>query len=153
VARVACRARPGFYAAGPATTLEENTMAKAKELKFRCPDRPGILGEIATALGEKKVNLRAINAWVEGSEGVVRIVVDKLPAAKKVLASRGWPAEERDVLEIELADKPGALGQAATKLGEAGVNITHVFVGTGGARKATVFLGVSDLAAAAKALR
>lgn len=128
-------------------------MAKAKELKFRVPDRPGMLGEIATALGEKKVNLRAVNAWVEGGEGVVRIVVDKPAVAKKALASRGWQAEERDVLEIELADKPGALGEAAAALGAAGVNITHVFVGTGAARKATIFLGVSDLAAAAKALR
>jgi hypothetical protein len=128
-------------------------MAKAKELKFRVQDRPGLLGEIATALGEKKINLRAINAWVEGEEGVVRLVADKHAAAKKLLAQKGWTPEERDVIEIELADKPGALGEAATKLGKAGVNITHVFVGTGGARKATVFLGVSDPAAAAKALR
>lgn len=128
-------------------------MARAKELKFRVPDRAGMLGEIATALGEKKINLRAVNAWVEGTEGVVRIVVDKHAAAKKLLAQKGWMPEERDVVEIELADKPGALGEAATKLGNAGINITHVFVGTGGARKATVFLGVSDAAAAAKALR
>jgi hypothetical protein len=128
-------------------------MARAKELKFRVQDRPGMLGEIATALGEKKINLRAINAWVEGAEGVIRIVVDKHAAAKKLLAQKGWQPEERDVVEIALADKPGALGEAATKLGKAGVNITHAFVGTGGARKATVFLGVSDAAAAAKALR
>jgi hypothetical protein len=128
-------------------------MAKAKELKFRVQDRPGMLGEIAAALGAKKVNLRAINAWVEGTEGVIRLVVDKHAAAKKILEGKGWMPEERDVLEIELADKPGTLGEAATKLGKAGVNITHVFVGTGAARKATVFLGVSDVAAATKALR
>ena len=128
-------------------------MARAKELKFRVQDRPGMLGEIATALGEKKINLRAINAWVEGTEGVIRIVADQHAAAKKLLAKMGWQAEEREVVEIELADKPGALGEAATKLGKAGVNITHVFVGTGLARKATVFLGVSDAAAASKALR
>jgi len=128
-------------------------MARAKELKFHVPDRPGMLGEIASALGEKKINLRAINAWVEGTEGVVRIVVDKHAAAKKLLARKGWLPEERDVIELQLADKPGTLGVAAAKLGQAGVNITHVFVGTGGAKKATVYLGVSDLAAAAKALR
>jgi hypothetical protein len=128
-------------------------MARAKELKFKVPDRPGMLGEITTALGEKKVNLRAVNAWVEGDEGVIRLVVDKHAVAKKVLAKMGWTPEERDVIELELADKPGALAAAATKLGDAGVNITHVFVGTAGARKATVFLGVSDPAAAAKALR
>lgn len=128
-------------------------MARAKELKFKVQDRPGMLGEVASALGEAKVNLRGINAWVEGEEGVIRIVVDKHAVAKKLLAKRGWQPEEREVVEIEVADKPGALGEAATKLGKAGVNITHVFVGTGVSRKATIFLGVSDPKAAAKALR
>ncbi len=128
-------------------------MPRAKELKLRVPDRPGMLGEIAAALGEKKVNLRAVNAWVEGTEGVVRLVAEQHAAAKKALQARGLQAEEREVLEIELADKPGALGEAAAKLGKAGINITHVFLGTGAARKATLFLGVSDVAAAMKALR
>jgi hypothetical protein len=128
-------------------------MARAKELKFKVQDRPGMLGEVAAALGEAKVNLRGINAWVEGEEGIIRIVVDKHAIAKKLLAKRGWQPEEREVVEIEVADKPGALGEAATKLGKAGVNITHVFVGTGVSRKATIFLGVSDPKAAAKALR
>ena len=128
-------------------------MPKAKELKIRVPDGPGALGEIAGALAEKKVNLIAVNAWVEGDEGVIRFVADKTAAAKKVLSSRGLDVEEHDVVELELADKPGTLAEKAAKLGKAGVNITHLYVGTGGARKATVFLGVSDVAAALKAVR
>ncbi len=128
-------------------------MPRAKELKVRVADRPGALGEVASALAEKKVNLRAVNAWVEGTEGIVRMVVDKVAVAKKALAARGWQVEEREVVEVELADKPGTLAEKAIALGRAGVNITHVHVGPGGARKATVFLGVSDVAAALKALR
>lgn len=128
-------------------------MARAKELKIRVPDRPGMLGEIAGALAEKKINLRAVNAWIEGTEGVVRLVVDKHAAAKKVLADKGWQPQETEILELELPDKPGALAEKAAKIGAAGINITHVFVGPGGARKATVYVGVSDLAAAIKAAR
>ena len=128
-------------------------MPRAKELKIRCDDRPGVLGEIAAALGEKKVNLRAVNGWVEDGQGVVRLVVDKLPVARKVLASKGFSLEVKDVVEVELADKPGALGAAASKLGASGVNVQYVFVGTAGARKATVFFGVADVKAALKALR
>jgi hypothetical protein len=128
-------------------------MPRAKELKIRVENRPGMLGEVAMALAEKKVNLRAVNGWVEDGQGVIRMVVDQVPAARKVLAKRGWTAEEADVLEVELPDKPGALATVAAALGEAGVDITHVFVGTAGARKATVFFGVSDLKAAMKALR
>ena len=128
-------------------------MPRAKELKIRVEDRPGMLGQVALALADRKVNLRAVNAWIEDGEGVIRMVVDQVGAAKKALAARGWTAEEQDVLEVELPDKPGALGDLATALGEAGVNITHVFVGTGGARKATLFLGVSDIKAALKKAR
>lgn len=128
-------------------------MPRAKELKIRVEDRPGMLGEVAGALAAKKINLRAVNAWVEGSEGVIRLVADKAAAAKKALAAKGWSVEEHDVVELELADKPGALAEKAAALGRAGVNITHVMVGPAGARKATVFLGVADVAAALKAAR
>jgi hypothetical protein len=126
---------------------------RAKELKVRVEDRPGMLGEIASALGEKKINLRAVNGWIENGQGVVRVVVDQVGPAKRALTARGWKPEEQEVLEVELADKPGMLGEVARKLGAAGVNVTHVFVGTAGARKATVFFGVSDLKAALKAVR
>jgi hypothetical protein len=131
----------------------EDAMPRAKELKVRVEDRPGMLGEVAAALAEKQVNLRAVNAWIEDGEGVIRMVVDKVGPARKALAARGWQVEEKEVVELELADKPGTLAEAAIALGEAGVNIEHVFVGAGGARKATVFLGVSDIKAALKALR
>jgi hypothetical protein len=128
-------------------------MAKAKELKFRVTDAPGKLGEIAAALAAKKVNLRAINAWVEGSEGVIRLVSDKPAAAKKVLGGVGLMVEEKEVLELQLADKPGTLAEVTTKLGKAGINISHVMIGTAPARKCTVFIGVPDIKAAAKAAR
>ncbi len=128
-------------------------MPRAKVFKIKVEDRPGMLGEVAAALSEKKVNLRALNAWVEDGQGVLRVVVDKAGPAKKVLSARGWSPEEKEVLEIELADKPGTLAAAAQALGAAGVNIEYVFLGTAGARKATVFLGVSDLKAAMKAVR
>jgi hypothetical protein len=128
-------------------------MPRATELKIRVDDRPGILGEVAAALGAKKVNLRAVNAWVEGTQGVLRMVVDKTAAAKKALAEKGWAVEEREVLELDLADKPGELGKAAAKLGAAGINIQYVFVGTVGGRKVAAFLGVPDVKAAMAAAR
>jgi len=126
-------------------------MPRARELKIRVENRPGMLGQVASALAEQKVNVRAANAWVEDGQGVIRLVVDRPAAARKALAGRGWAAQEEEVLEVELADRPGSLALVATALGQAGVDIRHLYVGTAGARKATVFLGVSDLPAALKA--
>jgi len=128
-------------------------MPRAKALKVRVQDRPGVLGEIASALGAKGINVRAVHAYAEGGQGVVCLVVDKLAAANKLLVARGHEPEEEEVLEIQLANKPGTLGDAAKLLGDAGVNIRYVFVGADGGRKTTVYLAVSDMDKALKALR
>jgi hypothetical protein len=128
-------------------------MPRAKALVIRVEDRPGMLGQVATALGEKNVNLRAVHGSNESGQGVLRMVVDKPAVAKRVLAARGWDPEEEEVLEIQLLDRPGALGDAANLLGAAGVNIRYAFVSTSAGRKATAFLAVSDIKTALKALR
>src|SRR5689334_20418084 len=128
-------------------------MTRAKALKVKVEDRPGILGEIATALGAKGVNVRGVHGWGEGGQGYLCLVVDKLGAANKVLATRGLKPEEEDVLELQLPNKPGALGEIGTLLGERGVNIKYLFVGADRGRKTTVFVAVSDVPAALKALK
>ncbi len=128
-------------------------MPRAKALIVRVEDRPGMLGEIASALGAKNVNLRAVHGANEDGQGVVRMVVDKRAVAKKVLSAHGWLPEEEEILEVELFDRPGTLGEAAKLLGDAGVNIKYVFVTTVGTKKTTAFLAVSDMKAALRALR
>jgi len=91
-------------------------MPRAKALKVNVEDRPGILGEIAPALGSKSINVRAIHAYAEQGRGVVCVVVDKRAAANKVLASRGLQPQEEDLLEVQMIDKPGALGEFSATL-------------------------------------
>ena len=126
-------------------------MPRAKQLTVNVPDRPGTLGEIAAALGEKKVNIVGFTGAKMGETGTIWMVVDKTAAAKKVLASKGWPATEDEVLAVTLSDSPGSLGKFASKLGKAGVNITFAYTGSAGsARKLNAYFGVSDLKAALK---
>lgn len=128
-------------------------MPRAKAIVIRVEDRPGTLGEIASLLGEKKVNLRAVHGSNVAGQGVVRLVVDKVALAKRALASRGFEPGEEQILRVDLADHPGALGEIAKLLGDARVNIEYVFASTGGGRRATAFLAVSDIQAALNALR
>ena len=126
-------------------------MPRAKQLTVSVTDRPGILGEIATALGAKKVNIKGISGGKMGERGVIWMVVDKNAAAKKVLAQRGWDATEDEVLVVTLGDSPGTLGKFASKLGKAGININFMYAGAAGsARKLNAYFGVSDLKAALK---
>lgn len=126
-------------------------MPRAKQLTLTVPDRPGMLGDIATALGAKKVNIVGVCGATTGGGGMIWMVVDKQATAKKVLAQNGWKATEDEILAVTLSDTPGSLGRFATKLGKAGVNITFAYTGSAGsARKLTGYFGVSDLKAALK---
>lgn len=126
-------------------------MPRAKQLSVIAPDRPGMLGEIASALGEKKVNIIAIAAATGAGMGQMWMVVDKTAAAKKALAAKGLQANEDEILSVTLPDNPGSLGKFSAKLGKAGVNIVSMFVGTAGsARKVNAYFVVSDLKAALK---
>ncbi|HEY6098572.1 MAG TPA: ACT domain-containing protein [Anaeromyxobacter sp.] len=129
-------------------------MPRAKQISAWVDDRPGMLGQIADSLGEKGISIRAFMAAAMDGKGFVRLVVDRPAAAKKVLAAHGWKTTEDEVVEVTVPDRPGALGAVADRLGRAGVNIQHAYVGTAkNARKVNLYLAVADVKAALQALR
>jgi hypothetical protein len=129
-------------------------MPTVKQLTVWVDNRPGMLGEVGSALGVKQVNILAFMATVADNQGIIRMVVDKRAAAKRVFAEHHWETIEEDVLEVALPDKPGSLGRIAHKLREASVNIDYSYAGLGPrARRVNVYFGVSDLRVALIAVR
>jgi hypothetical protein len=129
-------------------------MPKAKQLTVWVENRPGMLGEVGSALGVKQVNIMAFMATVTDNRGTIRMVVDKRAAAKRVFAEHRWETTEEEVLIVALPDKPGSLGRIAHKLREASVNIQYAYAGLGpSARRVNAYFGVSDLKVALIAVR
>ena len=129
-------------------------MARAKQISAWIEDRPGMLGQVAGALGERRVSIRAFMAAVMDGRGFVRVVVDKPAAAKRIFAAHGWKIAEEDVVEVTVPGRPGALGEVADRLGAAGINVDYAYVGTAGsAKKVNLYLAVRDVKAAVAALR
>lgn len=129
-------------------------MPRAKQISAWVDDRPGMLGQVADALGEKGISIRAFMAAVMDGKGFIRVVVDRPAAAKRILAAHGWETTEDEVVEVTVPDRPGALGRVADRLGEAGINIQYAYVGTAkSASRVNLYLAVHDVKAAVKALR
>lgn len=129
-------------------------MPRVKQISAWVEDRPGMLGRVADALGEKKISIRAFTAAAMDGKGFVRVVVDRPAAAKRVFAAHGWKTTEDEIVEVTISDHPGAVGEVADRLGSAGINIQYAYLGTAfSARKANLYVAVSDPRAAARALR
>ncbi len=128
-------------------------MPKAKQISAWVANRPGTLGAVADALGAKKVDIRAFMAASLDGKGFVRVVVDRPAVARRVFEAQGWKTTVDDLLEVRVADEPGALGRVADRLGAAGVNIHYGYVGTAPRPgQVALFLSVDDPAAAQRSL-
>jgi hypothetical protein len=129
-------------------------MRKVKQFTLRINGRGDLLAEITTALWEKGVNILAFASDVQGREGLLHLVADTIPLARKIFAENGWDATEVEVVIVSLPNKPGSLALLASKLTKAGVKIEYVYTGPGETRGETcAYLGVSDLARALEILR
>ncbi len=129
-------------------------MPKAKQFSVRVENKPGELARLAAALGQAGVNIRDYLACETKDASLIRFVVDSPAKAKRIFDRLAIDYTEEEVLVLELRDRPGALGEAAGRLAQAGINIDYAY-GTfaPGARRVSDVLAVADLAGATKALR
>lgn len=128
-------------------------MPKSTEFVVRLEDRPGTLGKFCKALGERGVNILALGGFNEKGQNDLRLVVDNAASAKTVLDSQGLHYKQNEVAQISLPNKPGEVGRAATRLGEANININYLYCGIDPKTKSpVVFFGVNDVSKAATIL-
>lgn len=85
------------------------------------------------------------------SEGkaVIHILVEDGATARRVLENAGLEVSgEREVLVLEVEDRPGAFGGIARKIANAGVNINLAYLAT----KTRLVIGADNLAKAKASL-
>jgi hypothetical protein len=105
-----------------------------KDLTVIMDDQPGKLADLGEATGRKGVNIAGLCAMVGDGKGFIHILVDDEAAARNALDEAGISvADEREAVIVDLHDKPGAMGEIARDLAEAGVNIDVAY---------TIFTGV-----------
>ncbi len=89
-------------------------------------DRPGELARLGQATGEAGVNIQGMCAFTGEGRGVIHLLfdADQAETARQALEEAGMGiADEREVLVVDVEDRPGTLGELTRSLGEANVNI------------------------------
>jgi hypothetical protein len=122
----------------------------ATDILVQLDDHPGELAALGEVLGNAGVNLDGLCAVVNGGgKAEVHLLIDDAAAAFGAFAAaRVRVISEQEVLVVDVEDRPGALGEIARRLGDAGVNITLVYLAT----RTRLVLAADNLAAAQAAL-
>jgi hypothetical protein len=104
----------------------------AIDLTIHVDNEPGALAKVATAVSDAGVNLAAATCTGPGEKADLHILVKHAEAAKRVLAISGLVViDEREVVVVDMDDRPGALADVARKVAKAGVDLDLVYVATG----------------------
>jgi hypothetical protein len=115
-------------------------------------NRPGALADLGEALGERGINISGVAGTTQDGEGGLAIVTNDDAGTRSVLDARGLTYRDCEVVSASLDDRPGALGAAARRLADRGVNVELVMPTAAQGSRITIALGVDDASAAREAL-
>ena len=89
-------------------------------------DRPGELARVGEVAGSAGIHIRGVAAFTGDGRGVIHVLVDDDEAGRAVTAFKQEHlrlADQREVLVVDVRDRPGSLGELARELAEANVNL------------------------------
>jgi hypothetical protein len=114
----------------------------AVDLVIEIENTPGALARVATAISDAGVNIAAATCVGAGDQAELHILVPRAEAARHALAiSHVAVTREREVVVIDVQDRPGVLADLTRKIARAGVNLDLVYVAT----QNRVVFGAGDL--------
>jgi len=98
-----------------------------QEFNVTLTDKPGELAEVASAVGERGINILGC-VGMGRSTASVTMVTDDEEATTKVLKDMGRNFESNELILTTLSNEPGALAKMATRLSESGINIISFYI-------------------------
>jgi hypothetical protein len=121
----------------------------AVDLLIDIENTPGALARVATAVSDAGVNIAAATCVGPGERAELHILVPHAEPVKHALAiSHVAVTREREVVVVDVEDRPGVLADLARRIARAGVNIDLVYVAT----QNRIVFGAEDLPALRDAL-
>ncbi len=119
------------------------------DLVIEIKNEPGALARVAAAVSDAGVNLAAATCMGTADNVELHVLVPHAEAARHALAiSQLAVTHEREVVVVEVEDRPGVLADLTRKVASAGIDLDLVYVAT---QNRLVF-GADDLAGLKAAL-
>jgi len=128
-------------------------MPVIKEFTVFMDNRPGTLGKTCRALAEWRVNILGFHSFPSDGKSLVRMVVDDPTMTKNALDAEHLTFTETEVVVVRVPHRPGELAPAASRLGDANININYAYSGIEpGTNTPLLIFGVAEVDRAASIL-
>jgi hypothetical protein len=100
---------------------------KVEQISIFLENKPGGLSGVTKVLKDSDINIRALSLADTSDFGILRLIVDDVNKAKKVLNENGFAVGRTHVIAVEVPDKPGGLHSILDLLTREGINVEYMY--------------------------
>jgi hypothetical protein len=100
---------------------------KIEQIAIFVENKSGRLAEVTDILAKTGINIRALSLADTADFGILRLIVDDVEKAKKVLKESGFTVGRNEVVAVEVSDKPGGLARILGALQGKNINVEYMY--------------------------
>lgn len=100
---------------------------KVEQISIFIENKSGRLAEITRILGESGINIRALSLADTSDFGILRLIVNDVESANRVLKEKGFTVNKTEVVAVEVPDRPGGLGAILHALDAEQINVEYMY--------------------------
>lgn len=100
---------------------------KVEQISIFLENKPGSLEHATRILEEASINIRTLTVAETADFGILRLIVNDVEKANKVLKENGFRVNKTAVVAVEVPDRPGGLHSIMKVLGKEGINVEYLY--------------------------
>jgi len=100
---------------------------KVEQISIFIENKSGRLAEITRILGESGINIRALSLADTSDFGILRLIVNDVETANRILKEKGFTVNKTEVIAVEVPDRPGGLGAILQALDREQINVEYMY--------------------------
>jgi len=100
---------------------------KVEQIAIFLENKSGRLSEITGVLADNNINIRSLSLADTADFGILRLIVDKVSEAEKVLKEGGFTVGKTHVIAVEVPDRVGGLASVLKVIEKGNLNVEYMY--------------------------
>jgi hypothetical protein len=100
---------------------------KVEQISVFLENKPGTLEHATRILKEAGINIRTLTLAETSDFGILRLIVNDVEKANKVLKDSGFRVNKTAVVAVEVPDKPGGLHSIMEIIAKESINVEYLY--------------------------
>ncbi|MEN6321669.1 MAG: ACT domain-containing protein [Syntrophaceae bacterium] len=100
---------------------------KVEQISIFLENKPGALENVTRLLKDANINIRTLSLADTSDFGILRLIVNDVPKALKMLNDNGLRVSRTTVVAVEVPDRPGGLHSILEVLAKNSINVEYLY--------------------------